>query len=47
LGIYHVGVAAAFRYAAPDVEFSKLCGASAGAIVATAIAGGIDICKSN
>jgi len=45
LGIYHVGVAAAFRSVAPDIKFTKLCGASAGSLVATALAGDVDICE--
>ena len=37
LGIYHVGVAAAFQNFLPGCGFSNLSGASAGAIAATGL----------
>lgn len=38
LGIYHVGVASAFREYVPQVCLGKICGASAGSLAAAALA---------
>jgi putative uncharacterized protein GLEAN_07628 len=38
LGIYHVGVASCFREYCPQISMNKISGASAGALVATAMA---------
>ena len=38
LGIYHVGVASCFREYCPQICMNKISGASAGALVATAMA---------
>lgn len=37
-GIYHVGVAACFRFYCPDYKITKVSGVSAGSLVATALA---------
>lgn len=37
MGIYHVGVAVAFKKYAPHLLLEKISGASAGAIAATAL----------
>ena len=45
LGIYHIGVAAAFQHFLPDCHFAKLAGASAGALAASALVAGIPACE--
>ncbi|XP_059080017.1 uncharacterized protein LOC131878136 [Tigriopus californicus] len=45
LGIYHLGVAAAFSHFLPDCQYDKLCGASAGALAATGLVAGIPVTK--
>lgn len=45
LGIYHLGVAAAFSHFLPDCQYDKLCGASAGALAATGLVAGIPVSK--
>ena len=46
LGIYHIGVAAAFQHFMPDCHFSKLAGCSAGALAAAALVADIPVCES-
>lgn len=45
LGIYHIGVAAAFQHFMPDCHFSKLAGCSAGALAAAALVADIPVCE--
>ena len=45
LGIYHVGVAAAFQHFQPECNFASLCGAAAGALAAAGLMAGIPLCK--
>jgi patatin-like phospholipase domain-containing protein 2 len=45
LGIYHIGVASAIQHFVPNCKFAKLCGASAGALAASALVAGIPVCK--
>lgn len=46
LGIYHVGVAAAFQHFLPECKFGNLSGASAGAIAATGLIAGTPVGES-
>ena len=41
LGIYHVGVAAALRAYLPNMRFSVVCGASAGALAGVSLLGDV------
>lgn len=45
LGIYHVGVAAAFKTLIPGCKFGCLAGTSAGALAAACLIGDVDMSK--
>lgn len=46
LGIYHVGVACALQFLAPQMEFINVCGASAGAMAAVCLLANAPMGKS-
>lgn len=45
LGLYHMGVACCFRQYCPQISQNQISGASAGALVATALACNINLGK--
>ena len=46
LGIYHMGVATALKTYVPDFRIENICGASAGALAAVCLLGGVPTGKS-
>ena len=47
LGIYHIGVATALKTYVPDFRIENVCGASAGALAAVCLLGGVPTGKKN